>query len=88
MQKFRKRAVARATIPAAAAASFVNPTKLRNVKKDGKRSSEKVLEKTKIYFPPPPTKKGNTHCYFMYSTGIRRSNCIFCRVLQKWKKIE
>ena len=50
MQKFRKRAVARATIPAAAAASFVNPTKLRNVKKDGKRSSEKVLEKTKIYF--------------------------------------
>ena len=52
MQKFRKRAVARATIPAAAAASFVNPTKLRNVKKDGKRSSEKVLEKTKNYFFP------------------------------------
>lgn len=58
MQKFRKRAVARATIPAAAAASFVNPTKLRNVKKDGKRSSEKVLEKTKIYFSPPPPKRG------------------------------
>lgn len=58
MQKFRKRAVARATIPAAAAASFVNPTKLRNVKKDGKRSSEKVLEKTKIYFSPPPHQKG------------------------------
>lgn len=65
MQKFRKRAVARATIPAAAAASFVNPTKLRNVKKDGKRSSEKVLEKTKIYFSPPHQKGEYTLLFYV-----------------------